>query len=189
MQLLPANKTHFRQILELNKSAVPHVNLIDFETLDKLATQSVAFHVAIEDGDASLRNMNQGISTVERSNSVVGFLIALDETADYESPNFRYFKHCYDSFVYVDRIVISESHQGKGIGHELYRQLQVICKETPILCCEVNIRPPNPASIAFHQNIGFESVDEQETEQGKKRVSLMVMKNHRPITAKQASGI
>jgi len=104
-------------------------------------------------------------------------MIALDETADYESPNFRYFKRNYESFAYVDRIVISEAHQGKGIGREFYRQFQLICKNAPILCCEVNIRPPNPASIAFHQNIGFESVDEQETEQGKKSVTLMVMKN------------
>ena len=177
MRLLPANKNHFPQILELNKAAVPHVNLIELATLEKLAKQSVVFHVAIDECNKSFPDANQGTSSVEQIDSVVGFMIALDETADYESPNFQYFRRNYESFAYVDRIVISEAHQGKGIGHELYRQLQVICKETPILCCEVNIRPPNPASFAFHQNIGFESVDEQETEQGKKSVALMVMKN------------
>ena len=43
-----------------------------------------------------------------------------------------------------------------------------------MLTCEVNLKPPNPGSIVFHQQLGFAEVDQQETEQGAKRVSLMV---------------
>jgi predicted GNAT superfamily acetyltransferase len=28
-----------------------------------------------------------------------------------------------------------------------------------ILCCEVNVEPPNPGSLRFHQRIGFAEVD------------------------------
>lgn len=38
--------------------------------------------------------------------------------------------------------------------------------------CEVNIRPPNPESLAFHDRQGFVEVGTQETEDGRKTVSL-----------------
>lgn len=177
MQFLPANETHFRQVLGLNEAAVPHVNLIKIETLQKLASQSIFFYVAIDDvkDNPSSKNQNSEPDTSEQN--VLGFIIALDENATYDSPNFQYFKKNYPSFVYVDRIVISESHRGKGIGREFYSKLQSQFGTSSVICCEVNIRPPNPESHAFHQSLGFEQVGVQDTEQGTKSVSLMVMTN------------
>jgi uncharacterized protein len=51
------------------------------------------------------------------------FLIALDHTAPYENPNFAWFKSAYQSFVYIDRVVVAESARGRGIARLLYEDL------------------------------------------------------------------
>ena len=42
------------------------------------------------------------------------------------------------------------------------------------MTCEVNLRPPNPGSMAFHRAMGFDEVGTQNTEGGSKTVSLLV---------------
>lgn len=186
MQFLPANETHFRQVLSLNKAAVPHVNLIEIETLQTLASQSIFFYVALDDVKENHSSINQDGEPETTEQNVLGFLIALDEKANYNSPNFQYFKKHFQSFVYVDRIVISENHRGKGIGRELYSRLRSEFDTSSVICCEVNIRPPNPESHAFHQSLGFEQVGVQDTEQGMKSVSLMTMKNDKQSVTTKA---
>ena len=44
----------------------------------------------------------------EQEGRIVGFLIAMRQEADYNSPNFRWFQAHYESFVYIDRIVIEQ---------------------------------------------------------------------------------
>ena len=44
----------------------------------------------------------------------VGFLIALLPDKFYNSINYKWFNTHYKSFIYVDRIVISEKNQNKG---------------------------------------------------------------------------
>ena len=41
------------------------------------------------------------------------------------------------------------------------------------VCCEVNLEPPNPGSVRFHEQLGFRGIGEQSTEKGQKRVLLM----------------
>ena len=43
----------------------------------------------------------------------------------------------------------------------------------PHLLCEVNVRPRNEASLLFHHSIGFREVGQQDTDGGKKTVSLL----------------
>jgi predicted GNAT superfamily acetyltransferase len=79
--------------------------------------------------------------------------------------------------MYVDRILIDPAFQGQGLGRAFYDDLKKFSKElTPILTCEVNLKPPNDGSILFHEKYGFEQVGTQETEDGKKEVSLMAYK-------------
>jgi predicted GNAT superfamily acetyltransferase len=44
-----------------------------------------------------------------------------------------------------------------------------------VLFCEVNVRPRNDASLAFHEAIGFREVGQQDTDGGAKRVSLLAL--------------
>lgn len=152
-----ATPTDYPAILTLNAAAVPNMNEISAETLRRLH------------GDACY------LRVVEVDGAVAAFLLALPEGKDYESPNYRWFATRYPAFVYIDRVVVDPSARRLGIGRLLYRDLESVARErAPILTCEVNLRPPNPGSILFHESMGFERVGEQDTEEGAKRVALMV---------------
>jgi predicted GNAT superfamily acetyltransferase len=49
-----------------------------------------------------------------RIGNIDAFLLALDQDADYDSPNFRWFSARYPRFVYVDRIVVASAARGRG---------------------------------------------------------------------------
>ncbi|MCB1489511.1 MAG: GNAT family N-acetyltransferase [Bauldia sp.] len=88
------------------------------------------------------------------------FLIAFDETGDYDSPNFLWFRPRYPRFVYVDRIVVAEGQRGRGLASALYGDLfrKATAADHAVVVCEVNAVPPNPASDAFHARLGFSEV-------------------------------
>src|ERR1700744_2321843 len=85
------------------------------------------------------------------------FLLAFDQDADYDSPNFLWFRERYPRFVYVDRIVVAASARGRGLARLLYRELfeQATRAGHAHVACEVNSEPPNPGSDAFHAALGF----------------------------------
>lgn len=151
-----ARPTDYVAVLKLNEDAVPNVNSISTRTLEYLHAQSCLFCLAMD------------------SSNLAGFLLALPESATYESPNFRFFKDQYPHFAYVDRIVVSPDYRRHGVGRNLYAALfDDVRNNKPLVACEVNLIPPNPDSVRFHENLGFEEVGQQETEQGTKRVSLL----------------
>ena len=51
------------------------------------------------------------------------FLLAFDQDADYDSPNYLWFRSRYPRFVYVDRIVVARSARGRGCARRLYSDL------------------------------------------------------------------
>ncbi|WP_082769813.1 GNAT family N-acetyltransferase, partial [Phenylobacterium sp. CCH9-H3] len=55
-------------------------------------------------------------------------LIAFDQDAAYDSPNFLWFRDRYDRFVYVDRIVVAEAARGRGLARALYLDLFAAAK-------------------------------------------------------------
>ena len=141
----------------INDAQIPHVTLLPPEELQLLADQAFRFRIA-----------------ESASGDVVGFVLALDETAVYASLNFQWFKSRYSRFVYIDRIVVSPTAQGAGVGRLLYTDLATAAaRVSPLLTCEVNIRPPNPGSMRFHEKFGFVQAGVQNTEDGKKTVALM----------------
>jgi uncharacterized protein len=84
-------------------------------------------------------------------------LIAFDQDAIYDSPNFLWFKQRLTHFVYVDRIIVAAHARSRGLARSLYQTLFTACRLTghTYVVCEVNIDPPNPASDAFHARLGF----------------------------------
>ena len=90
-------------------------------------------------------------------NPPASLLIAFDQDADYDSPNFLWFRHRLDRFVYVDRIVVGDDHRGRGLARRLYQGLfqKAVAAGHEAVVCEVNLVPPNPASDAFHARLGF----------------------------------
>lgn len=107
-----------------------------------------------------------------RIGAIEAFLLAFDQDADYDSPNFLWFKARYPRFVYVDRIAVAASARGRGHARKLYEDLFAAAKAAGfgIVVCEVNADPPNPASDAFHAALGFSEVGQAAIHGGTKTV-------------------
>ncbi len=84
-------------------------------------------------------------------------LIAFDQDAPYDSPNFLWFRQRLERFVYIDRVITAPACRGRGLATVLYQRLfaQARLAGHDRVTCEVNIRPPNLASDAFHVRLGF----------------------------------
>ena len=97
------------------------------------------------------------------------FLLVLDQDADYMSPNFLWWKERRQRFLYVDRVVVAHKAQGRGLGRQLYTHAMTEARRLGFdrIVCEINIDPPNPASVAFHQALGFVPTGEQRLPNGK----------------------
>ncbi|MFT6757939.1 MAG: putative GNAT superfamily acetyltransferase [Chitinophagales bacterium] len=141
-----------------NEANLPHVNSLNLEQFTELANKTAYFKVAIVDGE------------------LAGFLMAMRPGADYASDNYQWFSGEYDDFIYVDRIITLDNVRGHGVGSALYQDIESYCHSCHIsrICCEVNLRPANDASIQFHEKRNYKQVNTQETEGGKKSVSLRV---------------
>jgi uncharacterized protein len=87
-------------------------------------------------------------------------LLAFDQDADYDSPNFLWFRERFPRFVYVDRVVVAPAMRGRGLARMLYDALfqRAAAAGHDRVVCEVNSDPPNPASDAFHAALGFAEV-------------------------------
>ena len=137
--LLAGDPTLARQLLELNNRHAVELSALDAEGFKSLISQAfVAWSVA---GGRAL-------------------LIALDQGAHYDSPNFQWFRQRFERFVYVDRVVVGSQAQGLGIARHFYEGLFELARAAGHgqIVCEVNIDPPNPASEAFHARLGFAEV-------------------------------
>jgi predicted GNAT superfamily acetyltransferase len=98
-----------------------------------------------------------------------GYMIAFDQDADYDSENFRWFKARYARFVYVDRIVVAERARGKGLARGFYQHLfdRALSAGHDRVVCEINVEPPNPGSMLFHETMGFCEVGRATISNGK----------------------
>ena len=110
-----------------------------------------------------------------RLGHLAAFLIAVDECADYDSPNYLWFRQRYPRFVYVDRIVVDRAARQQGLARLLYEDLfrRAVAAGHEIVGCEVNSDPPNPASDAFHAGFGFSEVGRASIHGGAKSVRYL----------------
>ncbi|TGD95685.1 GNAT family N-acetyltransferase [Methylobacterium nonmethylotrophicum] len=120
-------------------------------------------------------------ATVTGPDGLAAFLIALDQDANYASPNFRWFQARFPRFVYVDRIVTAPAQRGRGLARALYVELFARAAESghDRIACEVNRLPPNPNSDAFHAALGFSEVGTAEIHGGAKTVRYLLRETAR----------
>ena len=162
LELRPIDSADVPAIVELNNSAYPAVPIAGAgEITDLLALASLSL-VAVDDGGA-----------------VKGFLITVDPGADYDSENYRFFSaraaESGASCLYIDRIVVAGDTRGTGIGRRFYTAVfdRAAADGRAEVTCEVNIEPPNPESLAFHERMGFARIGEQATKGGAVLVALL----------------
>ena len=142
----------------INEAAVPHVNSVAVERLRGFTREAAHFRVALVDGE------------------LAGLLVAFAPGAGYESLNYRWFEARYRDFIYVDRIAVAAHARRCGIASRLYEDLfRGVAARTRRITCEVNTRPENAGSLAFHTRLGFRPVGSQDTDGGAKTVCLMAL--------------
>jgi len=143
-------------VLALNRASEAETSPLDADGLAALV--ATAFHIGLRDAGQT------------------AFLIAFDQGAHYDSPNFLWFRERYARFAYVDRIVVSASARGRGHARSLYAEFFAAARRAlhDMVCCEVNIEPPNPGSDAFHAALGFVEVGQATLAGGDKRVRYLL---------------
>jgi predicted GNAT superfamily acetyltransferase len=143
-------------VLALNAMNEVETSPLDATGLEALLAQ--AFHVGLCDRGRD------------------AFLIAFDQDAAYASPNFQWFRARYARFVYIDRVIVASGARGRGLARSLYRELFAAAAGAghTLITCEVNLRPPNPASHALHASLGFTEAGRGGNADAAKVVSYLV---------------
>lgn len=110
-----------------------------------------------------LRAMSSFHRVIEEDGRVLAFLLAMREGSPYESPNYKWFSQRYDRFLYVDRIMVSGSAHGRGLGREMYQDIFSHARASgiPRITAEFYTTPPNEVSRRFHERFGFKEVGSQ----------------------------
>ena len=159
MQIRHAAPKDFADILALNEASVQFLSPLSLERLTTLHAQA-AYH-----------------RVVATSDGVQAFLLALREGADYDSMNYRWFSARLTVFLYIDRVVVAPSAQGRGYGKRLYEDIIAYAEQNAIspITCEFDIEPLNTASQRLHEAFGFTEVGSQYLGAAGKRVSMQVL--------------
>lgn len=155
MEIRALQKSDSSSIWEINEQGLPGTGKVsEQEILDLLNYSS--FSVGLFDG-----------------NSLLGFVICLPPKTAYESLNYLWFNERYDDFLYVDRIAVSTENRNQKIGSKLYQAVIDTASKLGVpTAAEVNLRPPNPDSVRFHQRHGFTEIGQ--FEHGQKAVIMML---------------
>ena len=120
------NPDFYESILKLNNDNIPAVSELDIEKLAFIVNESKYAWMISDSIDHSL----------------IGFCLILQKGSSYKSDNYKWVSENYESFDYLDRVVISGEHQNKGYGRLLYEQWLSKTGSKDLLL-EVNIKPMN----------------------------------------------
>lgn len=145
------------EVRTVNAANVPEVGPLDEDRLALFAEAAPHFDVVEIDG------------------AVCGLFVGLNEGMPYASPNYRWFDDRHERFAYVDRIALQPEARGLGIADEIYARFEAWAADThrPLVCAEVNVVPPNPRSMRFHERRGFASVGELAPYGTEERVAMV----------------
>lgn len=150
-------------LLQVNAGSRPHVAALDSAEL------------------ARLRQLGARVLIADRAGEVAGYLLAFLDSAPYDGEEFRYCqRHLAPPFLYIDQVAVAPSFRRRGVARSLYEAIAAHAQvpASTRLCCEVNIDPPNPGSLDFHERMGFERLAELRVADGR-IVALLVATSSR----------
>jgi len=143
-------------VLAINEASVHHLAPLDHREYLRFLDVAAQAWGAEVDGD------------------LVGFVFVLDPGVDYASPNYAWFSERYGDFAYLDRVAIDARARRQGVGTAIYDAVEARAAERGVpLLLEVNVEPPNEASLAFHAARGFVEVGTLAHDGGAKVVRLL----------------
>lgn len=141
IEIKPLRKTDVESIWEINEDGLPGTGKVSRDEIEALLDFS---------------SLAVGAYYTQE---LAGFVICLPPKTDYASLNYAWFNQRYSEFLYVDRIAVRTQYQNQKIGTLLYDFVKRHAIENRIpVTAEVNIQPPNPGSMRFHDRHGFQQV-------------------------------
>jgi len=142
----PILKSHRPEILRMNEEFVHWLAPLDDERLDYLL-QRASYQRQIHDGAGVLLGYGDDVDYPDHGN-----IMWLRAHSDAHRGG--------DRFFYIDRIIIDRAGHGKGLARQLYDDVARFAAKQGFarITCEVNTRPNNPASHAFHLSMGFTAI-------------------------------
>jgi predicted GNAT superfamily acetyltransferase len=144
-------------LLTTNNAAVPDVNELTNQKAGWLIAHARLTRVATLDG------------------RVAGVIVVLSDTAELNSEYFRWFTARYENFIYIDRVIVAAPTRRLGVATMLYSEVdQIASKDRLAVASDVYCDPPNAASIAFHQKMGYGEVGQQFSPAEGKTVSKLM---------------
>jgi len=151
----PLTPDRLHRLLTLNNAHAAELSFLDAPRLAHILHQS-AWAARIGDVDA--------------------FVLTLDQTATYDSPNYAWWRAHLPRFLYVDRIVVSPAARGRGLARTLYAAVFAAAQAAghTAVTAEVNTDPPNPASDALHAALGFQQAGTATIHGGAKTVRYLI---------------
>lgn len=151
MLLRDATPADCPALLELNAESVAVLSPMDALRLESMLGEAACCRV------------------IDAGEGPCAFVLAFRESAGYESENYRWFDARHPRFLYVDRVVVDARHRGEGLGQRLYADVFAMARldGVPIVACEFDVDPPNPASERFHARHGFVEVGRRTLAAGK----------------------
>ncbi|MEM8621328.1 MAG: GNAT family N-acetyltransferase [Actinomycetota bacterium] len=135
----------------INQANTPEVGSVTVERLAWLVDQSAIALTATIDQE------------------IAGFCLVIAPGSNYESVNYRWFAEHHPEAMYLDRVAVDERYWRRGVGNALYDEVEAQVAQRPgshELALEINVEPPNPRSLAFHDQRGFAEVGRQDTNYG-----------------------
>ena len=138
--LRPLRDTDVADVLTLNDRNVVKLAPMDEARLHELRETADRFDVLDVDG------------------AFAGFVITFAPGTAYDSDNYRWFATRHERFYYLDRIVLHEGFRRRGLGGQVYDELERVAAPYTRLALEVNLVPRNDASLAFHAARGYREV-------------------------------
>jgi len=121
-------------IVDLNQGALEGVGPLDYESAALLVKQADQALVLDDDGD------------------VAGFVITLPTGATYDSSRYEWFEDRLDDYVYLDRIVVADTHRRQGVASRLYDAIE---SDLPVA---LEVYDTNVPSLEFHRRRGYQKV-------------------------------
>lgn len=139
--LQPIRAEHYAAILRNNEQFVHWLSPLDVTELTELLNHA-DYAKQRNDGEA--------------------MLIAYDGNGPRRHKNVDWLSERLENYFYIDRVIIGAAAQGQGAGRALYADLEIAARHRRYshIACEVNTRPNNPGSHAFHLALGYEPLDD-----------------------------
>ncbi|MEP1229875.1 MAG: GNAT family N-acetyltransferase, partial [Litorimonas sp.] len=142
----PILKSHRTEILRNNAEFVHWLSPLNDDKLDYILGRA-AYQRQINEATGVLLGYSHDVDYPDHKN-----LIWLQRHANDTNSDERFF--------YIDRVIIARKAQGQGLGRRLYEDVICFARQCGYkrLVCEVNTKPNNPRSHAFHLRMGFTAI-------------------------------